>query len=166
MRKFFPLLFVTFTVLVILPMRTQASAIPSDKVLIYLIQMEGFKLVPYRDGHQLCVGIGHVITDSTVRIYSDEQIYAWFDADLANARRICRKGIKGFDDLPHDAQLVSISLAWCVGPTGFMRWKDFRTQLSKRRYKRAAEALQQSLWWKQVSVDRAEDAYNRLYTLW
>lgn len=166
-RRFLHILTFTFGCLFLAGHPSELSATPVDLVKLYAftIQTEGFKMVPYRDGDQWCAGMGHVLRGPRKPIYYDDEILGWFEADVENARRICRKGIKHFDELPDEAQLVAIGLAYTTGPTGFMKFRDFRKQMSHQRFKRAANALKNSLWRTQVGEARFKNAWDRLVTL-
>ncbi len=132
----------------------------------YLLPIEGYKTHPYKDGLSTSVGVGHCLTcrgETVKETYSASEIRAFFIRDFAVSQEVARHGIKDFDNLPQDVQLVAIGLAFSVGPTGFMRFRMFRLAMSQRAYMAAATELADSKWYQQVSPRRARAAYN---TLW
>lgn len=141
----------------------RAESVSDNAAYHYLATVEGARAIPYKDGNQWCVGVGHVLRGTHKIAYTNEEVSDFFDADLANARRISRKFIKHFDDLPDDAQLVTFGLVFSCGPTGFSKWHKYIAALSKQRYKVAAQELKNSKWWGQVSKSRREDAYEKLW---
>lgn len=127
---------------------------------------EGKSLTPYQDnGSSVSVGIGHNLTalrDSARDLYTDAQVEAFFEADVANALRICRKGVEDFDGLPERVKQVAINVAFCCGSTGFMRFVNFRKALSWRAYNLASVELGHSKWFHTVSAKRANWAFRIL----
>lgn len=124
----------------------------------HLIQYEGYRHSPYRDGASWSVGVGHNLTANGHKkksYYTSREIEQFLAADLSWALDSCRKGIRDFDSLPHSVQCVAVGVAFGVGRTGFERFKGFRTALSNRSYRKAAMELQLSQWSRQVSPARA-----------
>ncbi len=113
---------------------------------------EGFSQTPYQDnGSAVCVGTGHNLTaarDSAKTHYTRAELETFFAADMANAIRICHKGVEDFDDLPERIRQACISLAFQTGATGFMRFSRFRWLLSRRAYNASAVELCQSRWFR------------------
>ena len=131
-----------------------------------LLHWEGYSLTPHRDYNgTIAVGIGHNLTAHKAvrkRRYTSEEVDRLFQRDLTTALRAARAGVKDFDSLPHEARLVTISLIWQVGPTGFMRFKDYRTSISERNWSRAASELRDSLWYRQTPKARRNWAISTL----
>ncbi len=122
-----------------------------------LIRWEGHSLTPYRDGAGYSVGVGHSLSAHAEPVkarYTQTEVWALFLADLSWSLDSCRSGIRDFDSLPRDIQLVALGLAWNVGRTGFARFHDFRVALSYRSYESAAFALQTSRWYQQAPARR------------
>ena len=123
----------------------------------YLVQWEGYRTTPYRDGPGYSVGIGHSLTangEIPRARYTAVQIERYFAADLSWALDACRAGIRDFDELPKRVQLVALSVAFTTGRTGFHRFSGFRRALSWRAYEAAAAELSHSFWRNQVSASR------------
>ncbi len=153
-------------ILSLTPFALHATPIRADTARGYLTRFEGYRTVAYRDGSQWCVGIGHALPGQPPkRVYSHVECTRFFAADLDLARSACRRYIRGFDLLPYDAQVVSISLYWTTGSTGFSRFTRYHHALSTRHYQLAAHALRDSIWWRQVGRERSLDAYARLVSL-
>lgn len=144
----------------VIPLAGHSAPVKDADVLAVMKLSEGYRLVPYADGPRgtYSVGVGHNLTahrEPVLARYTEPEVLALFAKDLANARRICRKGVEDFDGLPEAVQLVALHVAWSCGPTGFMRFKDLRRSLSYRAYNAAAVSLRQSKWARQVSAARA-----------
>lgn len=141
----------------------RATPVTHDEARTYLVGYEGYRTQPYKDDAYYSVGIGHTLKGTYVySSYSSAQIEGWFNADLANARATCREGVRDFDGLPQDIQLVCLGLVWSVGPQGFLGFRHFRLALSKRAYNLAAVELADSRWHVQTSRRRFTDAYQVL----
>lgn len=163
MGKFILLLFICIS--------SCKAAIDINHFKAWLIQWEGYHTEVYKDpgsGHRI-IGIGHNLDTGTPWYkkligldYTKNEIDQFFIADLNVALAAARKGIQNFDNLPRDAQYVTLSLIWSCGPSGFMKFKDFRNSLKRRHFVLASTALRDSLWFKQVQKRRAFHHYNLL----
>ncbi len=140
---------------------TAATAAPVSVASIrsHLVEHEGYRLLPYRDGpNGYSVGIGHSLTANAEPIkprYTAAEVERYLMADVSWSIDACRAGITGFDDLPHQIQLVAIGVAFTTGRAGFQRFTGFRRALSWRAYDLAANQLGNSRWHAQVSARRA-----------
>ncbi len=134
-----------------------AAPVAPNVAFNHLRVYEGWRLKPYRDGNGWSVGLGHSLTSHHEPVkptYTDAECRALFTRDLETSRRGCRAAFKGFDDLPADVQLVCISLQWCVGNAGLIRFEQFRFAINHRMWNGAAMELAQSRFARQVSRDR------------
>ncbi len=144
---------------------TRAAPLDTSRVYAELVRWEGHRLVPYRDQDGWSVGVGHALTmhgEPVKRIYTRAEVYQLFLRDLAVSKEACRVGVRDFDDLPEEVQLIALQVAWTCGPSGFARFKDFRFCLSNRAYYAAATQLYLSRWYRQVSPARANAAITTL----
>lgn len=141
-----------------------AGPVPFDHLRSYLTKWEGYRTEVYPDAGGYSVGIGHFLGKSAPakREYSHAEIQAFFHSDIQAAIRICRQGIRDFDSLEWNIQSVCISLAFNVGPTGFMKFQKFRAAVSARNYGEAAKELQNSKWASQVGAARREDHVRKM----
>lgn len=134
------------------------AAAPSvATVRAHLIEHEGYRLTPYRDGPGYSVGIGHSLSANGERVkqrYTRAEVERLFLRDYAWALDSVRKGIRDFDDLPERAQLVALGVAWTTGRVGFERFIDFCRCLGYRAFDSAAIELRLSKWATQVSPKR------------
>ncbi len=140
---------------------SQLAAAPSiAAVRAHLIEWEGYRTTPYRDGlNGYSVGIGHNLTvhQETPRAhYSAIQIERLFLRDYSIALDAIRAAIPDFDNLPKDAQLVLIGVVWGTGPTGFARFKDLIFSVNHKAWNAAHNALYWSKWRVQVGEKRAQ----------
>ncbi len=146
------------TILVCLATRLAAAPLGTDRAYAEMVRWEGHRLIPYRDQDGWSVGVGHALTmhgEPVKRAYSRTEVRQLFLRDLAVSLEACRSGVKNFDSLPEDVQLIALSVAWTCGPTGFRQFKDFRFALSHRTYYAAATTLYLSRWYRQVAPSRA-----------
>jgi GH24 family phage-related lysozyme (muramidase) len=140
----------------------RADPVPQEAVFQYLSRWEGVRFTPYPDGDQWCVGVGHVLRGPRKSDYSKAEVFAFFEADLAEARRVCRQYIQFFDMCPQDVQLVTIGLWWTVGTRGFLKFERFRAAISEWEFAAAAKELHDSKWAHDVKPARTADACKRL----
>lgn len=143
-----------------------AAPITQQQALAYLGPWESFRLESYKDGRvNMSVGLGHSLTahgEPVMARYTEDECLRFFARDFANAQRICRIGVRNFDGLPLAAQEVCIGLAWCCGPTGFLRFVNLRRALAARAFENAAVELYLSRWFWQVGPARANAAVKAL----
>lgn len=140
---------------------THAAPLTIDRAYIAMVTWEGHRLVPYKDRDGWSVGVGHALTmhgEPVRRAYTRAEVYQLFLHDFAVSQEVCRAGVRDFDGLPEEVQLVALSVAWTCGPTGFMAFRDFRRALSRRAWTASATALYLSRWYGQVSPARANAA--------
>lgn len=146
---------------------------PAEKLAIQFPSIEAsikhwerLRFAPYTEENgSVTVGIGHSLSANRERpklSYSRAQIDRYFAADVANATRICRIGINEFDKLPLQVRAVAINIAYQVGPTGFMQFKNFRYALSCRLYEMAAGTLKVSRWYGETNSARTHWAIDTL----
>lgn len=146
----------------------QLPATPASRadLTLHFRAMEGYALVPYRDGSSICVGIGHNLTAHhqlpAKQSYTPAEVLTFFERDLDMALRTCRALIWQFDELPSEVQVITAGVAFTTGRTGFSRFTRFRAALSTRDFSRAARELQASLWATQVSSHRARHSVETL----
>ncbi len=145
--------------LLLLLLASPLAAAPVDQTVAFghLLQFEGWKLRPYRDGPGWSVGLGHSLTshhEPVKKTYTDAECRALYAADFQSAIRGCRIAFKGFDDLPAEVQLAILNVAWTCGPTGLMRFTNLRFAVAHRAWSVAAVEVAQSKWARQVSPDR------------
>lgn len=135
-----------------------------EQIRSELIRWEGYRTQPYRDGNHWSVGVGHNLTAhrQPARSYNRLEIEQFFLSDLEWAQRAARRGVRDFDLLPDDVQVIVLSLIWSVGGAGFQRFHDFRTALHARSWRRAASELRRSLWARQVAPGRLSNHVNVL----
>lgn len=145
-----------------------AEPVSSVAIRDHLIRWEGYRLSPYRDGPGWSVGVGHSITANAERRkarYTAAEVERLLWADVSWALDAARQGIRDFDDLPPQVQLIALGVAFGTGRTGFHRFQSFRLALSRRAYNAAAHELAHSRWATQVSPERRTHYVNTLLRL-
>lgn len=124
----------------------------------FIQPIEGYSSIPvHRANGEVVIGIGHNMAfDKVVKNhYSCWEIGQIYLSDYAKALKVARANVRYFDALPQKAQFVVLSTIWCCGPSGFVKFYDFRAYLGARLYCDAAHELECSLWARQ---DRARVA--------
>lgn len=67
-----------------------------------------------------------------------------FEQDLSGAIRDARTVVRGFDDLPHDARLVLVSMAYQLGGAGLAKFKRMLDAIERRDWMAAAAEARDS----------------------
>jgi GH24 family phage-related lysozyme (muramidase) len=144
--------------------KEQVTILPPHSFKEYITKWEGYRHQPYSDSGGWTVGIGHRLPSgwAVKGYYSDDEIDSFYQADYQRALASARAGVEGFDSLPQQAQWVTLSLIWTVGPTSFEQFVAYRSALSRHFYTLAAQELGNSKWYYQVAPARANDHYQAL----
>jgi lysozyme len=117
---------------------------------------EGTEHAAYPDaitrGAPWTIGCGH--TGPEVHpglVWSDAQIDAALDADIAHATDGCRAHLNPwFDDLDEVRQAVLIGMAFQMGIHGLLKFVHFLDAMRNQQWQAAASAMLDSLWAKQT----------------
>lgn len=142
------------------------TPITPEQFLPFIQHWEGSTTTPLCRQGICVVGVGHRLNRTSVKLrYTPEELHAFYLADFAAAVKIARNAVWGFDNLPLDAQQVTLSLIWSVGPTGFTTFASYREALSQHLYSLAAYELLSSKWATQVSMERRTVHYTLLENL-
>lgn len=126
-----------------------------DKLAALITYHEGRKDVIYKDSlGYLTGGIGHLITSKGYVLgqsLSDEQIDRWFAEDLEVAINTAKKyiGDTTFNNLSDERKIVLINMCFNMGPK-INQFVTLKAALLLGRYDLAANAMMNSLWYKQV----------------
>lgn len=117
-------------------------------------QLEGFEGRSYRaypdpltHGAPWTIGVGHCgseVHDGLV--WTDDQIDAALDADIAEATEECRANFPWFDRLNDPRQAVLIGMCFQMGMERLLEFKHTLGDVRDERWPNAAEGLRQSLW--------------------
>jgi lysozyme len=139
-------------------MKEESRMYDREKLKEMLIREEGLKLKPYRDpvSGKLTIGVGRNLED--VGISEDEAMYL-LENDIRRAEETaghcCAAHGVLFENLPEEAQLVLVDMAFNMG----YRLKSFRrmfTALRRGDFEEAAKEMLDSKWARQVGR-RAEN---------
>ena len=116
-------------------------------------------------------GVGHLITDRDPENgrdvgtkISEKRVQTAFESDLDTAISECIAlyGESTWNmDFPEEVQEILVNMIFNMGRTRLAKFKNFRTALEDRDWKRAAAEGRDSLWHKQVT-NRAERLMLRL----
>ena len=115
------------------------------------------------------VGIGHLIkkdepeygSKNLGKFVTEERITELFIADADMAIKDCKKLFPNFESIPEDIQHVLVNMMFNLGFTRFSKFKNFRSAIEKKDWKKAAIEGQDSLWYNQVP-NRARRLMERL----
>lgn len=117
---------------------------------------EGYRNTVYKcSAGFLTVGLGTNLDARKIKArvgqkFSDAQIQAWAREDIMGAEQIAKRVFPSFNKQPRQVQILLVSLSYNMGEGGIRKFKDFKTAIEKRNYKKAAAELKDSRWYSQV----------------
>tara|TARA_R100000700_G_scaffold10400_1_gene15089 strand:+ start:2578 stop:3024 length:447 start_codon:yes stop_codon:yes gene_type:complete len=113
-------------------------------------------------------GIGHLIRDTDPEYGCDvgekisaERVAEAFEDDVQITYNDCLRLYPDFDMLPNEAQLIIANMMFNLGATKLGKFKDMKAAVDARSWDLAADAMVDSLWYKQVT-NRANRLVNRM----
>ena len=116
-------------------------------------------------------GIGHLIRDTDPEYgcdvgekITDERVAEAFEDDIQITYNDCLRLYSDFDMLPDEAQLIIANMMFNLGATRLGKFKDMKAAVDARSWDSAADAMVDSLWYKQVT-NRANRLVNRMRAL-
>jgi len=140
-----------------------------DRLKAELRQDEGKSTKAYRDSKGiLTIGIGFNLeqpgAENTIKglgynyqqlcagkaAMSDADIEMLFNMTVPIALSNAVHAVPNFKEHPEDVQLVIANMVFQLGLTGFKKFKNLRAALKDKDYKRAANEMQDSLWFHQT----------------
>lgn len=117
------------------------------------------------------IGIGHKILPSDPEYdwplgcpVSEERVHELFQKDVSIALQDARWLQRDFDDLPEDAQITIVSLAFQLGLNRYQKFVKHHAAIQDRDWKEAAAQLRDSKLYKQTT-NRTERHAARLEAL-
>jgi len=116
-----------------------------------LIGFEGYEHRVYPDpitrAEPWTVGVGHTGPDvHPGDTWTDEQINAALDADIAEKTAQCRAAFPWFDSLNEPRQAVLVGMCFQMGINRLLGFKNTLQSIADERYANAAEGIRQSMW--------------------
>lgn len=113
-----------------------------------LVKHESYRQFPYVDttGHLTC-GIGRNLSDRGVS--TTEALYL-LDSDIVYFCSRLRHFLGFFSGLNENRQIALVDMCFNVGVQGLLNFKDMISALEAHDYPRAAEAMLDSQWARQV----------------
>jgi lysozyme len=119
------------------------------------VREEGVRFEAYPDpltnGDPWTIGIGH--TGPEVHkglVWTSAQVDAAFEADMEKARKACDEAFPWFDKLNDARQAVLIGMAFQMGITGLLKFKNTLAAIRDEHFALANTLMLQSLWAKQT----------------
>ena len=117
------------------------------------------------------IGIGHLVTESDPEYdwplgcpVSEERVHELFQKDVSIAIQDARWLQRDFDDLPEDAQITIVSLAFQLGLNRYQKFVKHHSAIQDRDWKEAAAQLRDSKLYQQTT-NRTERHARRLEAL-
>jgi len=140
-----------------------------DRLKKQLKEDEGERLKVYKDTRGFpTVGVGHLVRPADMLQVGDritpEQCDIFFDYDLARTVVDCKREIEGWADFPDEVQEILANMAYNLGITGLLKFKNTFSFLRSKNYDKAANALVASRWYSQVG-NRSKRLVARLRAL-
>ena len=124
-----------------------------DQLIIELNRDEGLRLLPYRDTvGKLTIGVGRNLDDVGISIAEANNMLI---NDINRVLPQLDKSMPWWRDLSEARQRVLCNMAFNLGITKLLKFTKTLKMMQDGNYKQAAEAMRQSLWYRQVGV-RAE----------
>ena len=124
-----------------------------DQLIIELKRDEGLRLLPYRDTvGKLTIGYGRNFDDVGISIAEANNMLL---NDINRVLPQLDKSMPWWRDLSEARQRVLCNMAFNLGITKLLKFTKTLKMMQDGNYKQAAEAMRQSLWYRQVGV-RAE----------
>lgn len=95
---------------------------------------------------------------------SVQRVEQVFEQDLTNICADCKNVFPGFQNFPEEIQQILGNMMFNLGRSRFLEFKNLIKAIETKAYKEAAEAIIDSLWFRQVG-DRGKRLVARLETL-
>lgn len=122
-------------------------------ILQDLLQDEGYRQFPYKDSvGKLTIGIGRNIDDRGI---SKEEALYLATNDINECIKELKQSFPFYDSLSQVRQMVLINMAFNLGISKLMQFRNMREAIERGDFKYAAEHMLDSKWAKQVG-NRAE----------
>jgi GH24 family phage-related lysozyme (muramidase) len=96
------------------------------------------------------IGVNPVKIKSGEHKLNDQQVNKLLDQDLIQSKKDVEDLIDGFNTLPIPVQGVLVEMNFNLGKQGLSKFKNFLNYIKKKRWRRAANEMLDSLWAKQV----------------
>ena len=120
-----------------------------------LLEHEGEVFHAYKDSlGYLTIGVGHCIDERKGCGITKDISRRMLDDDIARATAGCRGAFSWFDDLDPVRQDVIIMLAFNMGIDHLKAFRLMSAAIEQKRWSEAAYQLANSLWGRQVGLDR------------
>ena len=115
-----------------------------------LCRHEGMMLKPYRcPTGRLTIGVGRNLEDTGL---SKSEALFLLDNDLRRVELECARAFDWFDTLDDVRKRVLIEMAFNMGLSGLMTFRNMLKAIKQKDYVKASEEMLNSLWAKQVKT--------------
>jgi len=120
-----------------------------------LIGFEGWRHAAYPDpltrGAPWAIGVGHCGNEvHEGLVWTDDQINAALDADIAEKTAQCRQHLPWFDTLEAPRRAVIVGMCFQMGIKGLLGFPRMLDRVRDQRWEDAANEIRTSLWAKQT----------------
>jgi lysozyme len=125
-----------------------------ERVKERLRRFEGYRKYPYRcPAGYLTIGYGRNLEVKGISVDEAEML---LNNDVNETIEILLNGLDFFTMLPEQAQEVLVDMTFNMGFGGVLKFKKFLEALKNRDWERAAQEMENSLWYKQTG-NRAKE---------
>ena len=123
---------------------------------------EGKRYRPYKDTMgNITIGIGRNLTANGL---GEDEINYLFDNDIRNAKLDCATTFSWYTTLDDVRQRVIIELCFNLGLPKLLKFHKMLVYIGMKDYDKASTELADSIWAKQVSIERASRLIGMLKT--
>ncbi len=138
-------------------------------IYTFIKSNEGYKTKAYRDpAGNLSIGIGFNLDRPVAktllknmgisykavrqrqRSLNDSEIKYLFKHDVNVAINSAKQFVSNFNNLPYEAKIVLIDMAYNIGPNGLNMFQELKNALENFNFKQAAREMESSKWYSQV----------------
>jgi lysozyme len=103
------------------------------------------------------IGIGWNVSGKSISLDRQRVILGWFVNDAWDE---LVQALPWVVDHPHDVQIALVDLCFNMGIDKLLTFKNTLSLIQQKKYKEAADALDKSLWAKQVGPTRSHNVEN------
>ena len=140
-----------------------------EKLRQQLIIDEGVKYEVYLDHLSLkTCGIGHYIRQDEPEFdlevgtqITEDRCTELFEEDIKSVIKDCKKVFEDWDDMDEELKLICCNMMFNLGLPRFSRFRKMINNIINKDYKKAAEEMRDSRWYRQVT-NRAERLASRM----
>ena len=140
-----------------------------EKLRQQLVIDEGVKYELYLDHLSLkTCGIGHLCREDEPEFdleigtqITEDRCTELFDEDIKSVIKDCKKVFEDWDDMDEEVKQICANMMFNLGLPRFSKFRKTINNIISKNYKKAAEEMRDSRWYRQVT-NRAERLASRM----